>query len=181
VLSETATACGVHGAPDQRRLTWSWTRGRVAAQRGKPQRVAAENVRDRHLRRVGDLTHRSSSRRCGTLSPPARCRTVTILCTARTPMSDDAFRAKIRRREGFARFKVPNDQSAAVPANAFYAPGDPTAPEFHDTLRQRLEEIERRAGVTTAFYLSTPPSPTPNRHELGRPGWPGQGGWTASS
>jgi glucose-6-phosphate 1-dehydrogenase len=111
----------------------------------------------------GDLTHRKLIPALWTLFA---ARTLpepfTILCTARTPMSDDAFRAKIKEGvKEFARFKLPNDQVwQRFAANVFYAPGDPTAPEFHGTLRQRLEEIERARGGATnrLFYLSTPPS-----------------------
>ncbi|HTO13771.1 MAG TPA: glucose-6-phosphate dehydrogenase [Candidatus Binatia bacterium] len=111
----------------------------------------------------GDLTHRKLIPALWTLFA---ARTLpepfTILCTARTPMSDDAFRDKLKEGvKEFARFKVPNDQVwQRFAANVYYAPGDPTAPEFHGTLRRRLEEIERgRGGATNRlYYLSTPPS-----------------------
>jgi len=111
----------------------------------------------------GDLTHRKLIPALWTLFA---ARTLpepfTILCTARTPMSDDAFRAKIKEGvKEFARFKLPNDQVwQRFASNVFYAPGDPTAPEFYGTLRARLEEIERTRGGARnrLFYLSTPPS-----------------------
>jgi glucose-6-phosphate 1-dehydrogenase len=111
----------------------------------------------------GDLTHRKLIPALWTLFA---ARTLpepyTILCTARTPMTDEAFRAKIKDGvKEFARFKVPNDQVwQRFAANVFYTPGDPTAPEFHGALRARLEEIERARGGATnrLFYLSTPPS-----------------------
>jgi glucose-6-phosphate 1-dehydrogenase len=111
----------------------------------------------------GDLTHRKLIPALWTLFASRTLpEPFTILCTARTPMSDDAFRAKLRDgvRE-FARVKVPNDQVwQRFAANVFYAPGDPTTPEFHGTLRQRLEELERArgGGANRLFYLSTPPS-----------------------
>ncbi len=111
----------------------------------------------------GDLTHRKLIPALWTLFA---ARTLpepfTILCTARTPMSDDEFRAKLKDGvKQFARFKVPNDQVwQRFAANVFYVPGDPTAPEFYGTLRARLEELERaRSGAhNRMFYLSTPPS-----------------------
>jgi len=111
----------------------------------------------------GDLTHRKLIPALWTLFA---ARTLpepfTILCTARTPMSDDAFRAKLKEGvKEFARFKLPNDQVwQRFASNVFYAPGDPTAPEFYGTLRARLEEIERTRGGARnrLFYLSTPPS-----------------------
>ena len=111
----------------------------------------------------GDLTHRKLIPALWTLFA---ARTLpepfTILCTARTPMSDDAFRAKLKEGvKEFARFKLPNDQVwQRFASNVFYAPGDPTAPEFYGTLRARLEEIERARGGARnrLFYLSTPPS-----------------------
>jgi glucose-6-phosphate 1-dehydrogenase len=133
----------------------------------------------------GDLTHRKlipalwtvfASR---TLPEP-----FTILCTARTPMTDDAFRAKLREGvKEFARVKIPNDQVwQRFASNVFYVPGDPTAPEFYGTLRQRLEELERSRGGTTnrLYYLSTPPSlyadivTNLGKAELAQE----QGGWT---
>jgi glucose-6-phosphate 1-dehydrogenase len=133
----------------------------------------------------GDLTHRKLIPALWTLFA---ARTLpepfTILCTARTAMSDDAFRTKLKDGvKEFARFKVPNDQVwQRFAANVFYAPGDPTAPEFHGTLRGRLEEIERARGGATnrLFYLSTPPSLyTDIVANLGKAGLAEEsGGWT---
>ena len=111
----------------------------------------------------GDLTHRKLIPALWTLFATRTLpEPFTILCTARTPMSDEAFRDKLKEGvKQFARFKIPNDQVwQRFAANVYYAPGDPTAAEFHDRLRQRLEEIEGRRGGDRSrlFYLSTPPS-----------------------
>ena len=111
----------------------------------------------------GDLTHRKLIPALWTLFAGRTLpEPFTILCTARTPMSDDAFRAKLKEGvKEFARFKLPNDQVwQRFADNVYYAPGDPTAPEFYGTLRQRLEEIEHARGGARSrlFYLSTPPS-----------------------
>jgi glucose-6-phosphate 1-dehydrogenase len=110
----------------------------------------------------GDLTHRKLIPALWTLFASRTLpEPFTILCTARTPMSDEEFRAKLKDGvKEFARVKLPNDQVwQRFAANVFYVPGDPTAPEFYGTLRARLEEIERsRGGVTNRlYYLSTPP------------------------
>jgi glucose-6-phosphate 1-dehydrogenase len=111
----------------------------------------------------GDLTHRKLVPALWTLFASRTLpEPFTILCTARTPMSDDAFRAKLKEGvKEFARFKLPNDQVwQRFAANVFYLPGDPTAPEFYGALRQRLEELERARGGSRSrlYYLSTPPS-----------------------
>ncbi|HEU5197438.1 MAG TPA: glucose-6-phosphate dehydrogenase [Methylomirabilota bacterium] len=133
----------------------------------------------------GDLTHRKLIPALWTLFATRTLpEPFTILCTARTPMSDEAFRNKIKDGvKEFARFKVPNDQVwQRFAANVYYAPGDPTAPEFHDRLRQRLEEIEGKRGGdrNRLFYLSTPPSLYADIvKNLGKAGLnEEQGGWT---
>ena len=111
----------------------------------------------------GDLTYRKLIPALWTLFASRTLpEPFTILCTARTPMTDDAFRAKLKEGvKEFARIKMPNDHVwQRFAANVFYAPGDPTAPEFYGTLRQRLEELERSRGGSRhrLYYLSTPPS-----------------------
>ena len=86
----------------------------------------------------------------------------TIVGTARTEMSDQAFRD--RMREGvkqFARLKVPNDNVwSRFASSLVYVPGDPLGPELYARLRQALEDVERTRGGPTnrLYYLSTPPS-----------------------
>jgi glucose-6-phosphate 1-dehydrogenase len=86
----------------------------------------------------------------------------TILGTARTELSDDAFRGQMREAvTAFARVKIPSsvvwDRFAQ---NLFYVAGDPTRPDLYAQLRQRLEELERAHGGPTnrIFYAATPPS-----------------------
>jgi glucose-6-phosphate 1-dehydrogenase len=111
----------------------------------------------------GDLTHRKLIPALWTLFAGRTLpEPFAILCTARTPMTDEAFRAKVKEGvKEFARIKPPNDQVwQRFAGNVFYAPGDPTAPEFYGRLRQRLEEIEQARGGATnhLYYLATPPS-----------------------
>jgi glucose-6-phosphate 1-dehydrogenase len=86
----------------------------------------------------------------------------TILGTARTELSDDAFRGQMREAvSAFARVKIPSsvvwDRFAQ---NLFYVAGDPSRPELYARMRQRLEELERARGGPTnrIFYAATPPS-----------------------
>ncbi len=111
----------------------------------------------------GDLTNRKLMPALWTLFA---ARTLpepfAIVCTARTAMSDDAFRDKMKEGvKEFARFKLPTEQVwQRFAGNLFYVPGDPTGPELYGRLRARLEEIERTHGgvANRLYYLSTPPS-----------------------
>jgi glucose-6-phosphate 1-dehydrogenase len=86
----------------------------------------------------------------------------TILGTARTPMTDETFRAQMRDAvEQSARLKIPSplvwDRFAQ---NLYYVAGDPTDADLYLKVRQRLEEIERARGglANRLFYCATPPS-----------------------
>jgi glucose-6-phosphate 1-dehydrogenase len=86
----------------------------------------------------------------------------TILGSARTELTDDAFRGQMREAvSAFARVKIPSsvvwDRFAQ---NLVYAAGDPSRPDLYARLRQRLEEVERGRGGPTnrLFYAATPPS-----------------------
>jgi glucose-6-phosphate 1-dehydrogenase len=111
----------------------------------------------------GDLTHRKLIPALWTLFA---ARTLpepfTILCTARTPMSDEQFREKVKAGvKEFARVKPPNDQVwQRFASNIVYVPGDPSVPELYATLRERLEALEggREGAANRLYYLSTPPS-----------------------
>jgi len=85
-----------------------------------------------------------------------------IVCTARTDMSDDAFRSKIRQAVGdFARLKVPSDSVwSRFASSVFYVTGDPSGPDLYERLAERLASIERARGITgnRLFYCATPPS-----------------------
>ena len=114
----------------------------------------------------GDLTHRKLIPALWTLFA---ARTLpepfTILCTARTPMSDDEFRAKLKDGvKQFARFKVPNDQVwQRFAANVFYVPGDPTAPS--STARSgpgsRSSSAPAAPPATGCSTCPRPPASTP--------------------
>jgi glucose-6-phosphate 1-dehydrogenase len=107
-----------------------------------------------------------------------------IIGTARTEMSDEAFRAKMR--EGvrqFARLKIPNDNVwSRFASSLVYVPGDPTEAALYGRLRQTLDDAERRRGgpANRLYYLSTPPSLYDDiTAQLGKAGLAEeQGGWT---
>ncbi|HUF91286.1 MAG TPA: glucose-6-phosphate dehydrogenase, partial [Candidatus Limnocylindria bacterium] len=111
----------------------------------------------------GDLTHRKlmpalwSLYAARTLPEP-----FAIVCTARTELSDAAFRAKIREgvRE-FARLKPPSDLVwERFAGSVHYLAGDPGSPELYARLRDRLASIEHARGgaANRLFYCATPPS-----------------------
>ena len=67
----------------------------------------------------------------------------TIVGTARTELTDSAFRGQMREAVGeFARIKIPSstvwDRFAQ---NLFYLPGDPSRADLCARLRPRLEEL----------------------------------------
>ena len=111
----------------------------------------------------GDLAHRKlipalwSLYAARTLPEP-----FVIIGTARTELSDDAFRDKLKDGvKQFARLKVPNDNVwSRFAASLHYVAGDPTGPELYAQLRQALEDVEQRRGGprNRLYYLSTPPS-----------------------
>jgi len=133
----------------------------------------------------GDLTHRKlmpalwSLYAARTLPEP-----FAILCTARTELSDAAFRAKVREgvRE-FARLKPPSDLVwDRFVSSVHYVASDPSGAELYGRLRERLEAMERAHGgpANRLFYCATPPSlyddivANLGAAGLGRP----QSGWT---
>ena len=86
----------------------------------------------------------------------------TIVGTARTELSDEAFRGQMREAvASFARVKIPSamvwDRFAQ---NLVYVAGDPSRPDLYPRLKERLETLERaRSGPTNrVFYAATPPS-----------------------
>jgi glucose-6-phosphate 1-dehydrogenase len=111
----------------------------------------------------GDLTHRKlmpalwSLYAARTLPEP-----FAILGTARSELSDDAFRG--RMREGvtrFARLKIPAQHVwDRFAGSLVYVAGDPSGPELYARLKQRLEQIESARGGprNRLFYCATPPS-----------------------
>jgi glucose-6-phosphate 1-dehydrogenase len=107
-----------------------------------------------------------------------------IIGTARTEMSDDEFRTRMRDavRE-FARVQPPSDTVWERFASALtYVAGDPTDPELYRRVGETLVDLERRRGLAPnrLFYGATPPSlyHAIIRH-LGDSGLAReQGGWT---
>ena len=85
-----------------------------------------------------------------------------IVCTARTPMTDDAFRARMREAVAeFARLKPPSERVwERFARHLTYVPGDPTEAEPYARLGERLERVERERGgpANRLFYCATPPS-----------------------
>ncbi len=77
-----------------------------------------------------------------------------ILGCARTAMSDDAFRRKMRT--SFAT----NDKMAAFLDHCFYLSGDYKEFSFYRELRSRLAKLTEafRTGSNRVFYLATPPN-----------------------
>ena len=87
----------------------------------------------------------------------------TIVCTARTPMTDEAFRARMRQAVGeFARLKPPSEVVwERFARHLFYVVGDPSEAELYERLGRCLERVEGERGGDTAnrlFYCATPPS-----------------------
>jgi glucose-6-phosphate 1-dehydrogenase len=111
----------------------------------------------------GDLTHRKlmpalwSLFASRTLPEP-----FAIVCTARTEMSDDAFRAKMRDGVNeFARLKVPNDSVwTRFATNVSYVAGDPSSADLYARLAEHVAtlERERRIPQNRLYYCATPPS-----------------------
>jgi len=86
----------------------------------------------------------------------------SILGTARTGLTDEAFRTHMREAVAeFARLKIPSlPVWERFAQSLHYVAGDPRAPDLYLRVRQRLEEIERARGEPTnrIFYCATPPS-----------------------
>jgi glucose-6-phosphate 1-dehydrogenase len=107
-----------------------------------------------------------------------------IIGTARTEMSDEAFRDKMKEGvKQFARLKVPNDNVwSRFASSLVYVAGDPTGPDLYARLRQVLDEVEQRRGGprNRLYYLSTPPSLYDDiTMQLGKAGLAAEeGGWT---
>src|SRR5262249_51055906 len=93
----------------------------------------------------GDLTHRKLMPAlwrlyaARTLPEP-----FAIIGTARSEMSDDAYRARVR--DGvtrFARLKIPSQHVwDRFAGSVSYVAGDPTDPALYVRVKQRLEQIE---------------------------------------
>jgi len=85
-----------------------------------------------------------------------------IVGFARSPMSDETFRAQCResvQRHGRTR---PIDEAVwrGLEARLHYAQADYGSPDDHARVARRLDELDRAAGVSgnRLFYLATPPN-----------------------
>ncbi len=84
-----------------------------------------------------------------------------IVATARTGMSSEEFRARMRDAVGeFARLQPPSDAVWDRFARALhYVAGDPGSAELYADLQRVLREVEgRESGTNRLFYCATPPS-----------------------
>jgi glucose-6-phosphate 1-dehydrogenase len=86
-----------------------------------------------------------------------------IIAVARTPMSHDEFRRRMREAvTEFARIQPPSEQVWERFASALlYVSGDPTSEDLYPRLEAVLAELEgKRAGLPAnrLFYCATPPS-----------------------
>ncbi len=108
----------------------------------------------------------------------------TIVAVARTDMTDEEFRRRMREAvTEFGRVQPPSETVWERFAGALrYVPGDPKDPALYPRLAQALEGIERERGTggNRLFYCATPPSLyEPIVDHLGRSGLARvAGGWT---
>ncbi len=85
----------------------------------------------------------------------------TILGVARTEMSDEEFRRRMREAvTEHGRVQPPSELVWERFARAlFYLPGDPKDPALYPRLQKFLADTEQRTGSSNRlFYLATPPS-----------------------
>jgi glucose-6-phosphate 1-dehydrogenase len=107
----------------------------------------------------------------------------SVLGTARTPMSHEAFRAAMR--DAVDRYADARPIDSAVwdsfATGLFYIPTDPQKPESYKKLTDVLNEIDRERGTSGRylFYISTPPSLYGDIiRSLGATGLNRSAGWT---
>jgi glucose-6-phosphate 1-dehydrogenase len=105
-----------------------------------------------------------------------------IVGISRTPLSDDAFREKMRESvEQFSEdTKLDNDVWAGFARGLYYVAGDIGDQGLYQRLGEKLGQIEseRHTGGNTLFYLSTQPSQyAPIAHGIGAAGLGKGNGW----
>src|SRR5262245_35536054 len=83
--------------------------------------------------------------------------TVSIVGSARSPMSDEEFRSKMHDAVKEFLEDSPFDEERWAPfaRNLFYVPGDFKDPQLYNALKNKIEEIGHG---NVLFYLSTQPS-----------------------
>ena len=110
----------------------------------------------------GDLAHRKLvpalyALTAGGLLPPG----FSVVGAARTPMSDDEFRASMRESVGrFGRLPLQSDVWDNFAQGLRYSHVDLDAPGGFDDLKRVLSEVDRERGTggNRVYYLSIPPS-----------------------
>ncbi|MFP5379761.1 MAG: glucose-6-phosphate dehydrogenase, partial [Vicinamibacteria bacterium] len=88
---------------------------------------------------------------------PERC---AVVGAARTPYSDDEFRAEARTAvERFHSHGIEDEPWERFSRMLFYVPGSYTEPGAFDALEQRVAELEKERSLEgRLYYLATPPS-----------------------
>src|SRR5262245_45691451 len=115
------------------------------------------------FRASGDLTRRKLVPAVWSLcAGRRRPEPVAIIGSARSEVSDDQFRGRMREavRE-FARVKPPSSNVwDRFAASLSYVNGDPADPALYTSLERELKGIEkdRHGAANRLFYLATPPS-----------------------
>jgi glucose-6-phosphate 1-dehydrogenase len=106
----------------------------------------------------GDLTRRKLLPALYRLAHDRRLpESFTVIGTSRTPMTDDAFRDKMR--EAVARFSEDTSLEDGLwtrfARNLHYVPGDMNNPELYAALAEKTRQVRQENVI---FYLSTQPS-----------------------
>ncbi len=89
----------------------------------------------------------------------------TVLGVARSPLGEDAFRARMRSGvERFSRLPFLADEWEQFASAIFYQSADYRQPESYQRLKQLLAGLAGQRGTSgnTLFYLATPPSAFPD-------------------
>ena len=105
-----------------------------------------------------------------------------VIGSSRTPMSDDAFREKMK--ESVSKFleDAPFDEDVwrSFAQSLFYVPGDLSNPESYEDIKRKLDQVEKSHDTAgnALFYLSTQPSYYAEAIlELGKHGLQHGNGW----
>ncbi len=105
-----------------------------------------------------------------------------VIGSSRTPMSDDAFREKMK--ESVSKFleDAPFDEDVwqSFAQCLFYVPGDLSNPESYEDIKRKLDQVEKshETAGNALFYLSTQPSYYAEAIlELGKHGLQKGNGW----
>ena len=108
----------------------------------------------------GDLTHRKLIPALCNLSKRGLLpQGFYVLGCARSPLSDDAFRDRVRSSITAACRDVSGDALSGFLGRCAYVQGDYDDPALYDALSRRLKELDKGYGTegNHIFYLATPP------------------------